>query len=504
MIAGITEKEQKIIEHILDKYRKDYAFFYYGSRVKGTYEKTSDLDVLIKGKAEMPLAILQEIKEEFDKSDLPYIVNFSDYYKLDSSFYERIKPDLIPYNWQEVKLGDVCLFIDYRGKTPHKTTSGIPLITAKIVKNGRINEATEFISLEEYKARMTRGLPNIGDILITTEAPMGEVAELKNDKVAIGQRIITLRPQKNILNNRYLKYFLQSNIGRNQLRARESGTTVTGIKSAELKQISIYLPPLEVQKKIAGVLGALDDKIELNNKINQNLEAQAQALFKSWFVDFEPFGGKIPDDWKEINLSDIAEFIGGYSYKSSELQSSSTVMATIKNFDRQGGFKLDGFKEISPSEKLKENQKISLFDTLVAHTDLTQNADVIGNAEMLLSTAGYSNVIISMDVVKVIPKKGISKFLLATLLKDNRFKQHCLGYINGTTVLHLSKKALPEYTFAFPNNMTDVAKLTNILEYLYKKLAYNIEENLRLVELRDTLLPKLMSGEIDVDSVKID
>ena len=175
-------------------------------------------------------------------------------------------------NWQEVKLGDVCLFIDYRGKTPRKTTSGIPLITAKIVKNGRINEATEFISHEEYKARMTRGLPNIGDILITTEAPMGEVAELKNDKVAIGQRIITLRPQKNILNNRYLKYFLQSNIGQNQLRARESGTTVTGIKSAELKQISIYLPPLEVQKKIAGVLGALDDKIELNNKVNNNLE----------------------------------------------------------------------------------------------------------------------------------------------------------------------------------------------------------------------------------------
>ena len=108
MIAGITEKEQKIIERILDKYRKDYAFFYYGSRVKGTYEKTSDLDVLIKGKAEMPLAVLQEIKEEFDNSDLPYIVNFSDYYKLDNSFYERIQPDLIPYNWKEVKLGDVA------------------------------------------------------------------------------------------------------------------------------------------------------------------------------------------------------------------------------------------------------------------------------------------------------------------------------------------------------------------------------------------------------------
>ena len=226
-------------------------------------------------------------------------------------------------------------------------------------------------------------------------------------------------------------------------------------------------------------------------------------MFKSWFVDFEPFGGKMPDDWKVINLSDIATFVGGYSYKGSELQTSSTVMATIKNFDRQGGFKLDGFKEILPSLKLKETQKVDLFDILVAHTDLTQNADVIGNAEMLLSKAGYLDVIISMDVVKVLPQTGVSKFLLAALLKDNRFKQHSLGYINGTTVLHLSKKALPEYTFAFPNNVDTVDELTQTLEYLYKKLALNIEENTRLAQLRDTLLPKLMSGEIDVSKVNI-
>ena len=220
-------------------------------------------------------------------------------------------------------------------------------------------------------------------------------------------------------------------------------------------------------------------------------------------MDFEPFGGKMPDDWKEINLSDIATFVGGYSYKGSELQTSSTAMATIKNFDRQGGFKLDGFKEILPSSKLKETQKIDLFDILVAHTDLTQNADVIGNAEMLLSKAGYLDVIISMDIVKVLPQTGVSKFLLAALLKDNRFKQHSLGYINGTTVLHLSKKALPEYTFAFPNNVDAVDELTQTLEYLYKKLASNIEENTRLAQLRDTLLPKLISGEIDVSDVNI-
>ena len=211
----------------------------------------------------------------------------------------------------------------------------------------------------------------------------------------------------------------------------------------------------------------------------------------------------MPEDWKIIQLSDIADFISGYSYKGTELQNSTVAMATIKNFDRSGGFKLDGFKEIIPSSKLKSTQYVELFDTLVAHTDLTQNAEVIGNAEILYSKNSYQNIIISMDVVKVLPKQGISKFLLAAILKDNRFKQHCMGYINGTTVLHLSKKALPEYCFAFPKDVNTTNALSILLQELYKKIALNIEENTRLSALRDALLPKLMSGEIDVSNVDI-
>lgn len=97
MIPGITEEEQQIIENILKEYDKEYSFFYYGSRVKGTFEKTSDLDILIKGNQEMPLSILEEIKEKFDKSSLPYIVNFSDYYAIEKYFYNLIKPTLTNY-----------------------------------------------------------------------------------------------------------------------------------------------------------------------------------------------------------------------------------------------------------------------------------------------------------------------------------------------------------------------------------------------------------------------
>ena len=236
---------------------------------------------------------------------------------------------------------------------------------------------------------------------------------------------------------------------------------------------------------------------------NHNLEEQAKCLVKSWFVDFEPYGGQITDSWHEITLSEIADFIGGYSYKGAELQPSSCAMATIKNFDRTGGFKLDGYKEIIPSDKLKDSQKVELFDILVAHTDLTQKAEVIGNAEMVLSKSGYDEIIMSMDLVKVLPKHGISRFVLAALLRTDQFKDHALGYVNGTTVLHMSKKALPAFTLYFPEKFSELSEISCMLEAIYKKIAQNIEESRSLLKLRDTLLPKLMSGEIDVSEVEI-
>ena len=222
-------------------------------------------------------------------------------------------------------------------------------------------------------------------------------------------------------------YYLLSFLSLNK---RSIGSGQPLITQDILNNIEVNIPPLETQQKIAKVLSAIDDKIELNNSINNNLEQQAQAIFKSWFVDFEPFGGTMPENWSYIQLSDLATFVGGYSYKGTELQTSNCAMATIKNFDRNGGFKLDGFKEIIPSEKLKISQEVDLFDILVAHTDLTQNAEVIGNAELLLSKLNYKKIIFSMDLVKVVPNKGISKFLLATLLKSKLFKSHCLGYVN--------------------------------------------------------------------------
>ena len=187
----------------------------------------------------------------------------------------------------------MAAIIDYRGKTPEKTSSGVPLITAKIVKGGRIEDPEEFIAEDAYEQWMRRGIPEAGDVVLTTEAPLGEVAQLDGRKVALAQRIITLRGQSGLLDNTYLKFALQSQPIQEQLHGRASGSTVSGIKQSELRKLQLTFPPVEEQRQVAAILGSLDDKIDLNRRINQTLEAMAQAIFQSWFVDFDPVKAKI-------------------------------------------------------------------------------------------------------------------------------------------------------------------------------------------------------------------
>lgn len=407
--------------------------------------------------------------------------------------------------------------IDYRGKSPTKVGSGVPLITAKIIKNGKLLPYNEYISETDYPSWMRRGIPQVGDVILTTEAPLGEVAQITDSHVALAQRVILIRGKPDVLDNTYLKYMFMSNDLQGQLKSRESGTTVIGIKQKELRKLILRLPPLPVQKKIAAILSSLDDKIEINTRMNKVLEETARALFHRWFVEFEfpndegkPYKssggrmiasemGEIPEGWSVVELREIVDVHSGYSYKGSELHESQTALATIKNFDRNGGFKLNGFKEIVPSKKVKSEQYVRLHDIIVAHTDLTQNADVIGNCELLVSTAKYDNIIISMDLVKVVPKKTeINNYFVMSILSNVKFKQHSLGYINGTTVLHLSKSAIPDYKIPLPENMLICMVFGTILENIYTLITKNINENQVILEIRDSLIPKLMNGKVKV------
>jgi type I restriction enzyme S subunit len=162
--------------------------------------------------------------------------------------------------------------IDYRGKTPNKAETGIPALSAKSVRNGYIDYSEcYYVSPEEYRRFMVRGFPKVGDILLTTEAPLGMVARLDRSDICLAQRLITLRGKENILDNLYLMYYLRSSIGQGKLKERASGSTVSGIKQAEFRKIEIDIPDIGYQKKVAAILYALDRKIETNNQINGNL-----------------------------------------------------------------------------------------------------------------------------------------------------------------------------------------------------------------------------------------
>lgn len=412
--------------------------------------------------------------------------------------------------WKEVRLCDVCSELsDGLHKAPKFIEKGEYIfVNAKNLYNGYIldNDPTKKTSHEEYlKYKKPLGKHTI---LYSIDGTIGNIAKYRGEKCVLGKGACYLNCNPKIVVSSYLYYQLQSSHFKSYIHLMSTGSTIKHISLKTMREYVFELPSLTDQRRIVSILSSLDRKIELNNKINADLEEMAQAIFKNWFVDYEPFKdgkfvdselGMIPEGWKVISLNEILDNVSGYSYKGSELQSSNIAMATIKNFERKGGFKTEGYKEIVISKKIKETQFVNMFDVLVAHTDLTQNAEIVGNPAIVLSKGGYEKLIMSMDLTKVISKiDGVTNGLLYCILSTSRFKEHALGYVNGTTVLHMSKKAVPEYTCAFPKDINQIRDLCITLDSIYKRMAVTYDENSRLSLLRDTLLPRLMSGELEV------
>lgn len=423
-----------------------------------------------------------------------------------------------------------CLdaLIDYRGKTPEKTTSGIPLITAKIIKNGRIETPTEFIAADNYDEWMRRGIPEPGDVVLTVEAPLGEVAQLGPEKVALAQRVVTLRGKRNFLNSTYLLYWLQSEEAKEKLIARASGTTVIGIKQSELRKIQLRVPPYEFQVAAAAILKNIDDRITLLRETNKTLESIAQAIFKSWFVDFDPVRAKmegrqpegmdedtaalfpdsfeeselglVPRGWHVATMSEVAEVIKGKSYSSKDLVvEHDTALVTLKSFLRGGGFRMDGFKPYAGA--YKPNQIVEAGDLIIAYTDVTQAAELVGRPAIVVSVDEYRTLVASLDVGIVRPKtEKLGQHFLYEVLRTDSFLSHALAHTSGTTVLHLAKNAVSKYSFPCPSNGL-IRTYETVSGALRKRQQLNNDE-MRVIEaLRDALLPRLISGRLRLSLV---
>ncbi len=410
--------------------------------------------------------------------------------------------------WQTVRLGEIVK-TNQSTYSPKENWQFVNYLDTGNITMNKIDEIQNINTDKDKLPSRARRKVKTNSIIYSTVRPnqlhYGIIKKQPdNFLVSTGFTVIDVNYDKAVPDFIYYALTKQEVTEQLQAIAEQSVSAYPSLKPSDIENLELMLPDKKTQERIVAILRSIDEIIKENNAINNNLAEQIKTICTAWLSDYAPFGGVLPDDWSKTPLSSIADFVSGYSYKGAELTESNIAMATIKNFDRKGGFKLDGYKEIVPSSKLKDTQHAELFDTLVAHTDLTQNAEVIGNAEPVMSKSGYSDIVFSMDLVKVVPKNNhISKFLIAAILQDKKFKAHCLGYVNGTTVLHLSKKALPEYQLYLPDDLSALKPLDELVTALYQQISANIEEITKLEALRDTLLPKLMSGELDVSDIDL-
>jgi type I restriction enzyme S subunit len=452
-----------------------------------------------------------------------------------------------PKNWKQVVLEDALdALIDYRGKTPKKVDKGIPLITAKVVKSGRILPMDEFIADEDYESWMVRGIPQISDIVVTTEAPLGEVAQIKNANVALAQRIVTLRGKVDFLENDFLLFLMQSDFVQNQLEARATGSTVKGIKQSELRKIILPIPPIVEQKCIGKILSDLDDKIHLNNQINQTLESIAQAIFKSWFIDFDPVRAKITAkrEGKDTELAAMCAISGKSEAEIEQMAEDdlAELRATASLFPDElmeselgevpkGWFKTDLsiLADLNVQSWTKKNcpEKVTYVDLSNTKWGIIQQTEEF-IFEKAPSRARRVLKIGDTIVGTVRPENGSYAFIQRENLTGStgfavlspKHKNYAeFIYIVATDkenikrLAHLADGgAYPAVSYDTVLNTPCILPIENkdgVLNLFHKNVkefyflsASKFEENNILASIRDTLLPKLLSGELDVSCVQ--
>ena len=397
--------------------------------------------------------------------------------------------------WKTVKLGD-CLskIIDNRGKTPKDlAASGHPLLEINAVsKNNKYplyGEAKKYVDDVVYSTWFRSGHPQYGDILVPTVGTLGAVAYVDRNDCCIAQNLIALRANADICDSAYIYYLLCNPQIVKRLLNLDIGAVQASIKVPHLLALEILLPSLETQRRIATILSSLDDKIENNNRINRNLEAQAQALFKSWFVDFEPWGGTMPEDWKKGSTEDFFTINIGKTPPRQEkewfsLDKKNRIWVSISDMASCGVFISDSSEYLTKEAVDKFNIVMVPKDSILLSFKLTIGRVAITQTELTTNEA----------IARFILPNPIYREYLYLLLKKYNYGQ--LGSTSSIATA-VNSKIIKKMSMVMPTE--EVLRVFNTTaKPLFEQIANNQRESHRLAALRDTLLPKLMKGEIEV------
>ncbi|MEM6468304.1 MAG: restriction endonuclease subunit S [Planctomycetota bacterium] len=418
---------------------------------------------------------------------------------------------------------------------------GVPVIRGTNISNTKTFDG-DFVYITEEKADELHGC-NVfaGDLVFPHRGAIGEVAVVPDDGVeryVLSSSLMKLTCDTGKADPYFLFYYFRSYYGREEILrfASTVGTPGIGQPLSSLRQMRVPLPPVEEQRAIASILGALDDKIELNRRMNATLESLARAIFKSWFVDFDPVRinaargnagqmpassqalathdpkvldlfpstfqdselGPIPEGWSVEPVGKHVEIKHGYAFKGKFFSKEPTVdvLLTPGNFAIGGGFKGDKLKYYQgPVEK---EYILSPGDLLVTMTDLSKAGDTLGypafvpesSKHRYLHNQRLGRVFINDD-------SPVGVAFIHESFRTSRYRSHVLGTASGSTVKHSSPTRIRDHEIAVATpeiHATFEARVWPLIEAINR----NDREDMRLSAIRDTLLPQLLSGELPV------
>ena len=396
------------------------------------------------------------------------------------------------------------------------TNSGVPVLNGSNLQGFTLKENTFGYVSEEKADSLKKCNAHRGDIIVTHRGTLGQIVYIPNnslfERYVISQSQFRFNLKPELARAEFIVYYFHTREGQHKILSNASQVGVPALARATttFRQLEVKVPPLPVQDKIVGILSALDSKIENNNKINANLEAQAQALFKSWFVDFTPFKdqpfvdselGPIPQGWKVGKYEDIIlDTLAGDWGKEKITGNYTHEVACVRGCDFQD--MNNGYRGNTPQryilEKNYSTKRLLPQDLIIEISGGTLTVSTgracLVSKEMLEK---YDNNLVCTNFCKVIrPIDGYSAYCYYSWLHkyNNRVM---FGYENGSSGLKnfRFKDFLTKEPLLIPPK-TDLIKFQHIIKLLQQKKQTNGTESTKLAALRDTLLPKLMSGEI--------